>query len=220
MAKIPKVGTVLQVEAGVALARVAAKSATLAAAEALKAYLAGIDFVVGAGKDGLAVPFHLEAVALEWPDAEALKTLQYPSAAITTATVPHGSHAFAPTPLEDTIDVHGKGTVLWKTDELQIDFQVDFWCTDRPMREGIDAALPALFNLGEGRSGIMVQGPKEYFCQAVRLTLIEHEVVDEPESVFDGSRRLRALVRADIDNVHLRKAVPFEPHIQPVDPPL
>ncbi len=218
MAKIPKTGTVLQLEPGVQLARVAPKSATMAAAEALQAYLLGIVFVVGAGKDGLEVPFHLETVALEWPDAEALKDLKYPSAGITAPTVPHDSHAFAPTPLEDTIDKHGKGTVLWKTDELAIDFQVDFWSTDKPMREAIDAALPALFNLGEGRSGIMVQGPKEYFCQAVRLTLIDHEAIDESDSVFEGSRRLRATVRADIDNVHLRRAVPLDPHIQPIEP--
>jgi hypothetical protein len=96
---------------------------------------------------------------------------------------------------------------------MAIRFQVDFWCTNKPERTAIAAAIPAMFAPGEGRYGILVQGPKTYYSRAVRLTLLEHERQDSSESVHSRERALRALILADVDVVHLRQVKPLQPRI-------
>jgi hypothetical protein len=200
----PPVGTLLQAVVGpdrFPLARMSSIDPAKAAALALKAYLECAVFEV-AGKPP--VRFKLNDVRAEWP--ESFQELREPAAAITAAVVVEDGHNLSPTALEETLDRFGRGTVLWKTAEQQIDFQVDFWVTNKPEREAVAAALSALFAPTEGRDGIMVQGPHEYYEQTVRLTLVDHQRVDTPESVYERERQLRVTVRADIDVVHLREA--------------
>ncbi len=205
---VPKVGTLLQATVGpdrFPLAAVGSLDPVKAAALALKAYLECAVFVVGDPP----TRFKLKAVRPEWP--ENFQELEYPAAAITEAVVTQDAHNMAPTALEETLDVFGRGTVLWKTAELPIDFQVDFWLTNKPEREAVAAALQELFSPTELRYGIMVQGPREYFDRTVRFTLQDQERVDTSDTVFARERQLRATVHADIDVVQLRRVVPLLP---------
>lgn len=204
---VPKVGTLLQAEVGpdrFPLAAVASLDPVKAAALALKAYLECAVFVVGDPP----TRFRLKTVTPEWP--ENFKELDYPAAAITEAVVTQDAHSMAPTALEETLDVFKRGTVLWKTAELPIDFQVDFWLTNKPEREAVAAALQELFAPTEGRYGIMVQGPHEYFNQTVRFTLQDQQRIDTSDTVFARERELRVTVHADIDVVQLRWVVPLK----------
>lgn len=172
-----------------------------AAAKALAAYLGRVVFVVG-GDDP--VEFQLNRVLEEWP--ESFEGLPYPVAVITSATEKHEEHSLTPTPIEDTLDRHCQDSVLWKTGELSVDFQVDFWLTNKPMREAVAARLPDAFAPYEGRTGILLEGPPQYWSSPVRLTLISSERVDTAEAVQLREREYRAMVRAEVDLVHLRGA--------------
>ena len=203
----PKVGTVLHAEIGSARYPTM-KSARMdprnAAAETLAQFLLAQVFVVGAGDDGKEVTFNLATVHPTFPSKG---ELEYPSASITTPTETVATRP--PQPLEETVDRYGPGTVLWKTGELVVDFQVDFFVTQEPHQEAIAAALPAAFNPREDASGVILQGPAAYWCLTVRCSLAgsAERAGDTGEAVFEGERRLLQRVRAEIDVVHLRKAV-------------
>ena len=207
----PPVGTLLHAETGtdrMPLACMAEIDARNAAAEALQAYLRAAVFQIPG------VPparFRLKEVRTEWP--EDFTKLEFPAAGITTPVVLHDAHNLSPTALEETHGVFGRDTVLWKTAELAIQFQVDFWCTNKPERTAIMAALPALFSPGEGRYGVIVQGPSNYYGRTVRLTLANHERVDSSETVHSRDRQLRTLIVADIDEVHLRRVSLLQPQV-------
>lgn len=205
----PKVGALLHAEVGVSrwpLAEMAKNDPRNAAAEALKAYLEAAVFCIP-GKDP--VRFRLTQVRKEWP--EDFAELEYPAAGMTTATITEDAHNFVPTLLEETKDRFGRGTVLWKTSEQRIEFQVDFWLTNKPERGAILAALPALFAPSEDRYGIMVQGPASYHDLPIRLTLASHERQDSAETVERRDRPLRVLIVADVDVVQLRRYVLLDP---------
>lgn len=177
-----------------------------AAALTLKAYLEAAVFLVAGSPD---TRFQLKRVVIGWP--ENFQELEYPSASITSPAVQEDAHAFTPTPLEETLDVYGPATVLWKTAEQAIQFQVDFWTTNRLERRGISAQIHELFSPTDTRYGVMLQGPPEYWCLPIRFTLVSHERQDGGDEVQARQRRLRAVVLADVDVVQLRKAVRLEP---------
>jgi hypothetical protein len=205
----PKLGALLYAEPGVSrwpLAEMAERDPRGAAADALAAYLRAAVFCIP-GKDP--VRFRLNTVSTEWP--EDFQELVYPAAGMTTPTIVEDPHSLTPTLLEESKDKHGRGTVLWKTAEQRIEFQVDFWVTNSPERAAIAAALPALFAPSEDRYGIMVQGPASYYDLPIRLTLSSHERQDTAESVERRDRPLRALIVADVDVVQLRRYVALDP---------
>lgn len=205
----PKLGALLHAEIGVTrwpLAEMACKDPRAAAAEALAAYLKAAVFCIP-GKDP--VRFLLNDVKTEWP--EDFGELTYPAAGMTTPTIVEDPHSLTPTLLEESKDKHGRGTVLWKTAEQRIEFQVDFWVSNVPERSAIAAALPALFAPSEDRYGIVVQGPASYYDMPIRLTLSSHERQDTAENVERRDRPIRALIVADVDVVQLRRYVLLEP---------
>ncbi len=179
-----------------------------AAALALKAYLEAAVFCVPGPPE---TTFRLERVGIGWP--ENFEELKYPSCSITSATIQEDAHHLTPSALEETLDQFCPGTVLWKTAELAVNLQVDFWCSDQPTQRAIRAALGALFNPTEGRAGILLQGPREYWDQAIRFSLVSRHRVDSHESAMAKQRRLTVMVLADVDVVHLRKAARLEPRI-------
>jgi hypothetical protein len=189
-----------------------------AAAMTLAEYLKRVLFTVAAGDDGTTRDFQLEEVREEWP--ESFDELKYPSAAITTKTHGYDPHGLTPSPLDDSRDVHAPNSVLWKTDELVVSFQVDFWCQDKPTREAIAARLPDVFAPSEGQTGIRLEGPAEYFSLPIRFTLTALQGEDSPGSVWNRQRELRATIVADLDVVHLREAHALNPSVSVNDEPV
>lgn len=213
--KAPPVGTLLHAEVGpsrMPLAKMAELDPREAAAQALAAYLAAGVFLIPGDKPGTDKRFKLNAVKFEWPNPK--EPLDYPAAAITSSgPIPNDGHNLTPSMLEDTCDRFGAGTVLWKTAELSIHFQVNFWTTNKPERSAILAGLQEMFAPSEDRYGVIVQGPHEYYERTVRLTLDDHERIDTSDTVFQGERELRVQITADVDVVQLRKVTQLEPRI-------
>lgn len=213
-------GTSLQVEEGPdtsPLVAIATLDPRNAMGEVLAAFLRCAEFRRGGGTTGMDKPFALERVEDEWPDPK--KEIASPSASIIdNAGIPYESHSLTPTALEETWESFGPGTVLWKTGEAVATFQVDYWATDTPTREAIAARLPSLFNPGEGRIGVVLAGEPRYFRRPVRATLVDNERMDTQDAVFDRERRLRTLVRCEVDVVQLRKATELQPKQRLLDP--
>jgi hypothetical protein len=187
-----------------------------AASEVLAAFLRCAVFMRGGGTTGAPKPFSLLRVLPEWPDATS--EIEYPSASIIdNAGIPYEEHALTPTILEGTFGSFAPNTVLWKTAEAVAVFQVDYWTTDRPTREAIAARLPSLFTPGEGRIGVVLAGEPRYFRRPVRATLLENERMDTENAVYERERRLRTLVRCEVDVVQLRQAVKMQPKMRLLD---
>lgn len=175
-----------------------------AMSEALAAFLTCATFTLW-GKDAPDETFALRAVLRQWPEPSV--PLDTPCASITDlGPAAYEAHSLVPTPLEDTIDAFGPGTVLWKTAECAVTFQLDLWAPDEPTREALAAALPALFSPGEDQYGVVVQGPETFFGRPVRLTLLDSQRMDNAFSIYPRERRLMVRVRAEVDEVHLRCA--------------
>lgn len=175
-----------------------------AAALALAAYLQKQQFLVYS-PDGAVRTFALTEVFHEWPDPD--RDLPYPCASIVEVTdATMAGHSFQATPLEDTFGRYGKDTVLWKVDELEVEFQLDGWFNDAPAREAFMARLPGLFAPDERTSRLLLEGPTEYFCWPVRFTLESFRRQDAPEAQFSHERRVIARVRSEVDVLELRCA--------------
>lgn len=159
----------------------------------------------GGGGEGENVDFRLARIYRQWPEPDVL--LDYPSASVLdSGAVPYEAFSLVPAPLDETFNRFGEGTVLWKTAETATSFQVDFWANDEPTREAIAARLPSLFAPGEDSFGVVVEGPEAYFSRRVRLSLLSAQRMDVPASVYVRERRLMASIRAEVDEVHLRRA--------------
>lgn len=192
--------------------------AVAAAEKTLAAFLLSLRFVVGAGADGVARPFQLVDVLEEWPDDD--KPLDpLPCATITSGSVQDGEAGFTPEILDETAGAFGgTDTVLWKTGELSIRFQVDFWAASRPEREAIAGGIKVAFSPNE-IGGVWVAGVPEYYGRMVRFTILDTKRFDDGESISAHERRLEVHVLADIDEVQLRRAVPLQPKFLPVENP-
>lgn len=208
-------GTPLQVVEGpdtFPLAAIGTLDPRNAMSEVLAAFLRCAEFRRGGGDIPVAKPFALERVEPFWPDPK--QDIAYPSASIIdSGPIPYEAHALTPTPQEGTFGSFGPCTVLWKTAEAVSEFQVDYWFTEDPTREAVAARLPSLFNPGEGRAGVVLSGDPRYFRRPVRATLLSNRRMDTENTVFERERRLMTVVRCEIDVVHLRKAVEFQPRM-------
>lgn len=184
-------------------------SARDAAANVLRAYLERIVFATAAGDGKPSKRWRLNEVRDSWPGPR--DKLRYPAASIDDAMVVEEEHSLVPTVIEDSCDCYGAGTVLWKTAELSIEFQVDFWLNTEADRRAVDAGLPRIFSPTEGRSGVMLAGDPDYFDRSVRATLLSRERVNTSDAVYAHERRLRAGIRCDVAVVHLRGATVLQP---------
>lgn len=191
--------------------KVAKISPASAAAHALMAYLGEITF----GES----EFRLANVLDEWPTFG--DDFKMPCASVLEMPPDDGDEVqLVPFMLEDTVDCHGPGTVLWKTDEHSLLFQVDFWAQNKLQREAIHAKLDAAFSPTEVRTGVLLKGSPDYWDLSVRATLESVRREDSPSEVKASDRRLRAVVRCDVDAVHLRRVTRLSPRviIETVDP--
>lgn len=211
-------GTPLQVEAGLdtyPLRAIGTLDPRNAMAEVLAAFLRCAVFKRNGGTQA-STDFVLKRVVPEWPDPKEL--IAYPSASvIDNSAIPYEAHALTPTALEGTWNSFADNTVLWKTAEAVAVFQVDYWTTDIPTREAISARLPSLFTPGEGRIGVVLAGEPRYFRRPVRASLLDNERMDTENAVFERERRLRTLVRCEVDVVQLRQAVELQPKMRLLD---
>lgn len=181
-----------------------------AASRILAAYLGRLEFVV----QGEPVRrFRLNEVREQWPSAEV--ELIYPAASIVAPSDHHVAHSLTPTPIECSWDREA-GTMLWKTGDVSVSFQVDFWCTTEPDREAIAARLPAALSPGEGRYGVILSGVPDYWDLPARATLEAIRRIDTGDTVPVRERRLMAKIRVDLDVVHLRSVRPLEPAWSPI----
>jgi len=176
-----------------------------AAARALAEYLLSLVFVIPAPFPEAATRFQLQAVHEEWPEPEA--ELPYPCASILDGSPPTlDASNFVPTCLEDTFELYGQNTVLWKLAELEADFQVDFWCNSIPTREAIMGGLMRAFAPGEQSFGVILGGGADYFPETARIraTLMNYRRMDEPDPVYFRERRIQALIRIQAPVLDLR----------------
>ena len=181
-----------------------------AMAETLAEYLRNATFRVWGG-EGEDRDFQLERVDPIWPDASA--ELEYPCASIIEQTDTfHESGGFTPMPLEETLGLYdgacGNGpndpsTVLWKLSDATVMLQLDFWTSNVPEREAIEAELAALFSPGEERHGVLLSGHPRYFDRPVRCTLVSDRRVDTGTTAYANERRLQCAIRAEVDIVRL-----------------
>lgn len=203
-----------------------------ACAEALRAYLRCIVFTID-GQEAANTTFQLLKVNREWPEPSQPLVLASPTrdklgicTVLDPETGAETSWSTTPAAVEETFEKFRPGTVLWKTAELQVDLQADFWLGSEAERQAIAAALPALFAPGEDTYGIYVESPPGYYSRPVRLTLIDSpRRIDEAGTIFPRERRLMMRIRAEVDEVHLRTATLMETRVQlqtqdgPVPPP-
>lgn len=197
-----------------------------AMAEALAEYLRCARFRVWGG-DVPDTELRLTGVTTEWPDASA--ELEYPCASIIEQTDTfHEAHSLTPTPLEETAGKYDPcgsvpglpQTVLWKSAEASVMLQLDFWTSNKPDRQAIEAELGALFTPGEGRSCALIGGHPRYYDLPVRVTLLSHRRVDTGTTAYANERRLQCAVRAEIDIVRLYRATLTRPSVttEAIDP--
>lgn len=194
------------------LARQNRKGARKAVFETLAVYLLKATFIVDGGTDEDR-SFKLNEVSEEWPSG----IINYPIASIIEVGSPvYSAFSFKPRPLEETLgvfDCFAKGkqgvpgkTVLWKIGELELDIQCDFWTTYIADREAIEAHIGELFNPSEERTGVVLEGPENYFSQPIRYTLLDIRNDDSAETSGVNERRLRCLLRAENAIVSLKEA--------------
>lgn len=186
-----------------------------AASFTLAQYLAEQCFYVWKGKPPFGDvsrtrPFRLRRVYFEWPDPNI--RLEYPSASVVDDGEPeYQAHNLVPTPLDqDLLDLDA-GTVVWKVAEAQGTFQLDFWADNVPVRTAIAAQLGGIFNPEECRSGVLLEGPKEFFCCPIRFTLLSVQRMDQPNLIYANERRLTCSVQWEAPVLDVRGAVPFQP---------
>lgn len=202
-----------------------------AMAEVLAEYLRSITFSVWAGGLDANTSFQLTGVSPEWPDPT--KALSYPTASIIElGEVDMSASSLTPRALEETLGVYDgecsnqftPQTVLWKVAEATVDFQVDFWTSNLPDREAIEAQLPVIMSPDQARYGVLLGGHPRYYDRPVRATLISYRRPDTESDVYPNERRLQCLIRCDSDIVELRRAVLYTPSVttsatDPNDPP-
>lgn len=160
--------------------------------------------------------FSFEQVFDEWPEAD--RELPYPCATVTAAGGGmYSPHSLVPTPVEGTFGLYDKpaalkGSVLWKTAELDTAYQIDVWTRDVAKREAVLARMQSAFAPEEGTSRVMLTGTPSYFNLPVRVSLEPDAIsrIDEPEPVYSHERRAIVRVRASVDVVDLRCATLLE----------
>lgn len=185
-----------------------------AAAAILRAYLECADFTVWGG-EAPNVTFRFNAVRSTW--ATPNETMDYPVASIIEMEVETPGANLVPFPVEESWNLHCPGTVLWKTGEAQIRYQLDAWLNTEAHREAVEARILPLFNPGEGRSGVLLSGHSRYYCAPLRATVTGYELINDEGTSFNRERRLRVLIRGEIDELQLRRAVDLTPIFLPSD---
>ncbi len=194
-----------------------------AASIAIAAYLSKAVFVIAGeapeGSEELSIApdkgFQLKKITHVWPSGK--EEIEYPSASIIEAAKPKYTEDFVPQALDETWNAHGQDTVLWKIKEAELQFQIDFWTNTDPVREAMAAHLEHLFNPEEVRRGVILEGPKEYFCCPIRVTLEDTLRIDNSESTLTRERRLKTTMVADIPVLQLRRAVALDPQLTPTE---
>lgn len=168
---------------------------------ALAAYLSQQTFKIAPGPDGLIREFVLREVSTSWPEAQ--KNLPYPCGAISGPGI-LGQSDFIAEGLEETRDVYGVGTFVWKLDEIESEYQIDFFTTSEPEREALAAKVPALFMPNDGLGRVWLEAPSEYLSWPMAAMYTGMSRGQEPNQVYSNEYRLSVRVQCSIDVIELR----------------
>lgn len=168
---------------------------------AIAAYLAPQVFRIAAGPDGYVREFSLREIATSWPLPQ--QDLPYPCASISGPGL-FGQSDFTPEGLEETQNVYGEGTSVWKLDEIESTYQIDFFLTNEPEREAIAAALPGLFMANDGLGRVWIETPESYLSWPMAAMFLGLTRGQDPNQVYSGEYRLSAQVQCSIDVIELR----------------
>lgn len=184
----------------------------MAAAGALRAYLTSLTFTVWGGGIAADRTFQLRAVEREWPAPNT--PLQPPMAVVLDGdTVKQDAFNLTPVPLEDTWDPECC-TVLWKTAETVATLTADFWLGNAAERDAVVAALPGAFSPSEDRYGVFIETSSAYWSLPCRVTFVDSQRMDDPGSIYPNERRLSCTFKAEIAEVHMRRAVAMSVNTQ------
>ena len=190
-------------------------SPELAMREVVAAYLAGLVFTVHGAADPQSRTFQFREVFTDWPDPG--RELPYPCGSVGfPAGAPLERHNFAPSPLEDTRDVFGANTVLWKVGEYVGDLQFDAWTNTTADRDAVRSRMHGAFAPGEDGTRVFLVGHPRYYGLVVKCSLTSCQDLDTQAQVYANERRLRTLIVVSIEAVELRCGVDLDPEVQPV----
>ena len=167
--------------------RLPEKDARRHALDALADFLAAVDFA-NPGRPGTwRIP--RGRVFAEWPGPEV--EVQLPAAGFGgfAQATSEPSWLGPPLVLEETLDRYGAGTALAWLGTHKESLTPEVWLRDAPERDAAHAALKLVFRASEGRGSVLLPLPC-YFDRRAMFTLRGTTVVDEPEAVATGRRRL------------------------------
>jgi hypothetical protein len=172
-----------------------------AARLALAAYLVQQTYKIAPGDDGFVREFTLNEVSTSWPSAQ--KDLPYPCASISGPGL-LGQSDFTAEGLEETRDVYGPGTFVWKLDELESEYQIDFFTTSEPEREAIAAKVPGLFMPNDGLGRVWLETPAEYLSWPMAAMYVGMQRGSNATEIYSNEYRLSVRVQVSVDVIELR----------------
>lgn len=152
----------------------------------------------GGGPKTFRVP--RDNVLVEWPDDP--KDLRMPAIGVVPARGQAQAVALGPPdPIEDSVDVYGRGTVLYTLGEYVETLTVEVWGSHKAERSSLVAGLGAALRASEESLSLRLRLP-DYFGQVAEFSFTEVQYVDEPD-VVRGRRRAQLFVELRVPEVRL-----------------
>lgn len=181
-----------------------------AALNALFDYLCSLVFYRsgGVGKPPHAFQLDRTECYVEWP--ENVEELKFPAVGVQSGdgqTMPIG---LSPVIDDDSIDVYGKGTALWRLWDYHEPCALEVWATSRAERRALIAGIQQAFSPSMDVSNLRLTLPT-YFNTLACYTLISVQRVDDQAP---KNRRL-AVIRFDLQYEVVRHAryLPLDPTV-------
>jgi hypothetical protein len=189
--------------------RTATRDVRSAAALALRDHLATLTFVNGGA------PFCFAEVFEEWPAY--LDRYVPPSACVLPGAWKYGDSNFTPTLLEDTWEPEGEsGWGLYKTAELEVDFEVVVGATSPSEREaivlGVEDAFQApglLMDEAQGPRNAIILPLSAYYGLSARFALLSARVIDSEEQAMRERREAIFTIQVQAPKVKLGPVHPL-----------
>lgn len=177
-----------------------------------KVFCSLLDFARVGDSGGPSKSFRVpkENVLDEWPDEP--KDLRLPAIAFTSARGTNQAIALGgPEPIEETMDVYGKGTVLYRLGEYVETLTVEVWGSHKAERRALMAGLEAALRADEDTLSTRLSLP-DYFDRVAEFTQVDSQYVDEPD-IVRGRRRGQLFVELRVPEVRLGTYVKMTPQV-------
>ena len=204
-------GTTYPSTAARAQSRLPEKDARRHALDALALFLSSVDFAQPGQPGTFRVP--AERVYVEWPTAGTeVKLPAFGTSGFGQATQ-DPPWLGAPIVLEDTFNAYGRGTALAWVGVHAEALVLEAWCRTVPERDSVHAGLKLVFRASEGRGSVLLPLPC-YFDRVAMFTLRGTTMIDEPEAVATGRRRLLCALDLWVPEVALIDAGTLRPIVR------